>query len=253
MSSPLCVRGSYFCSSPSDSFLKVSITASLSDDIGVPGASAGTESYAESCFAPEAACSIEKFIPGRPANQAPTEAAPKRRTASRRVITGILEIFPPEHFRKTTAIQKIQRRPRMNIPKNGALLAEAVREYPFDQNRLGESPLPDFMVHACVFGIERMASRFASGSDTFARYGHRNGLVGVSVKAPQRRLQRFGAVFGGFASATRDCGGEKVRPSRDYVPHSRAAHRLTRHVNSSVVNGKFTASSVDHFHCHARA
>src|ERR1700733_11267157 len=120
-------------------------------------------------------------------------------------------------------------------------LATALRKHPLHQCWFSERPLPDFVVHTGIFGVERVASRFASRRNTFARYGHGDGLVGVAVKAPQRRLQRFGAVFGGLASTTRHCGGEKVGTSREYVPNARAAHRLTCDVNSPVVNGKFAA------------
>src|ERR1700677_926221 len=132
-------------------------------------------------------------------------------------------------------------------------LSATLCEYPFDQRWFGESPLPHVVINAGIFGVERMASRFASGSDTFPRYGHGDGLIGISVEAPQRSVQRFGAVLDGLASTTGHGGSEKVGTSRDYVPHPRTAHRLAGDVNSTVVDGKFAAQSIDHFQRHTRA
>src|SRR3984885_15983199 len=50
-------------------------------------------------------------------------------------------------------------------------LAAALGKNPFDQRGFGEGPLPDFVVHAGIFGIERVAARFASGGDAFAGDG----------------------------------------------------------------------------------
>src|SRR6267154_3380390 len=73
----LCLWASNFVRSPSDCFLNASMRAVRSGDVGVPGASRGVELSA----AAEAAADLSDA-----ANQAPTEAEPKRRTASRRVI-----------------------------------------------------------------------------------------------------------------------------------------------------------------------
>src|ERR1700720_4352907 len=71
----LCLWASNFVPSPSDCFLNASMRAVRSGDAGAPGASRGVELSA----AAEADLSDA-------ANQAPTEAEPRRRTASRRVI-----------------------------------------------------------------------------------------------------------------------------------------------------------------------
>jgi len=63
--------------------LNASIMASLSGDIGAPGASAGA---ASSLAAAKASETSDTFTPADAAKHAPTEAEPNHRTASRRVI-----------------------------------------------------------------------------------------------------------------------------------------------------------------------
>src|SRR4029079_13331869 len=46
-----------------------------------------------------------------------------------------------------------------------ALGRATLREYPADQCRFGEGPLPGIVVHAGVFRVERMRTRFLQGRD----------------------------------------------------------------------------------------
>ncbi len=88
----LCVRASYFFSSPSDSFLNASIKAIRSGDIGDPGASEGVALSLSA--APAAPDAIENAKLFDAANHAPADADPNRRAASRRVIICIAISFP---------------------------------------------------------------------------------------------------------------------------------------------------------------
>lgn len=126
-------------------------------------------------------------------------------------------------------------------------LAVFLREEPMDQRWFGVGPLPDVVVHARVFGRERVSAGFPSGCDAVARERDGNGLVGVAVEIPERRLEGVGAVVFLGGAAAGNCGCEESGTSSDDVPGSGTSHGLAGDVDAAVIDGELFADGVNYF------
>ncbi len=115
-------------------------------------------------------------------------------------------------------------------------LAAALREYPLQQLRLGESPLPDVVIHSGVLCVDGMSARFSKRRDALARQCHRNTLIGGPVEIPYGCAERRRGVLIRFRSTARHRGSEKLWALRRHMPHAGAAHGLAGYVDAALVN-----------------
>ena len=120
-------------------------------------------------------------------------------------------------------------------------LRAKLREEPLGQGWFGEGPLPDLVIDTRIFGVDRMFARFAQRGDAITSQGDGNGLVGVSLKAPEGSADGFGGILGGFAAATDHRRRKEFLAMRGHVPDASAAHGLAHHVEALRIDWEFSA------------
>src|SRR5215471_17846480 len=92
-----------------------------------------------------------------------------------------------------------------------------------------------------------MPAGLFSGCDAVAGEGDGNGLVGVAVEIPEGRIERSGAVVFRGGAAAGNGGGEESGTARDHIPCACSTHRLTCHIDPTVINRALVAHRVDDF------
>src|SRR5712671_1522266 len=67
------------------------------------------------------------------------------------------------------------------------------------------------------------------------------------MEIPQRRSSRPSAIIGRLASTADHSSCEKVWPVRQYIPHARASHGISRYIDTALIDMKLSTQPIDDF------